>query len=70
MSEENNDKETEQKAERMDKLAKRIAEQHASAFEAWLKEHQDSTKDEAHERLAKTIEAAMVLHLMMFMATI
>lgn len=55
-----------QKAKEMDQLGKRIAEQHASAFEAWLKEHQDATKDEAHERLAKTIEAAMMTQLIMF----
>jgi len=70
MSEEKNDKETEQKAERMNQLSKKLAEQHASAFEDWLKEHQDSTKDEAHERLVKTIEAAMVLYVMMFMVTV
>ena len=70
MSEEKNEEQIEEKAEKMDQLSKRLAERHASAFEAWLKEHQDSTKDEAHERLVKTIEAAMMLHIMMFMSTI
>lgn len=71
MSEEKmNEQESEQKAEAINQLEKRLAEQHASAFEDWLKDHKDATKDEAHERLVKTIESAMMLHIMMFMATV
>ena len=69
MSEEK-EQEIKEKSKQMDRLSKRIAKQHASAFEAWLNEHQNATKEEAREKLSKTIEAAMMLHLMMFIASI
>ena len=64
------DEEATKKAEKMEELSKRIAEQHASAFEAWLNENRSATKEEAHERLTKTIEAALMMHLMMFTLTL
>lgn len=66
MDEENKitDKEAEQKAEVSLELHKRVAEQHASAFESWLNEHKDATKEEAHERLVKTIETATMFNMM------
>lgn len=68
MSEEKmNEQESEQKAEMVNEMHKRLAEQHASAFEAWLKDHQDATKDEAHERLVQTIESAIMLSMMSLM---
>lgn len=67
MSEENKDQEAKQKAEMANEMHKKLAEQHASAFEAWLKDHQDATKDEAHERLVETIEAAIMFGLMTIM---
>lgn len=69
MSEEMNEEEATQKAEKLQQMHHNIAESHAAAFEAWLKEHQDVTKDEAHERLVKTIEIAVMLS-MMSLATV
>lgn len=69
MSEEKNEeqRDEEQKANKLSDMHKHIAEQHAGAFEAWLKDHQDSTKDEAHERLVHTIESAIMLSMMSLM---
>lgn len=64
------EEEASQKAKEMDQLSKRLAEQHASAFESWLNDNRDATKEEAHERLTKTIEAALMMHLMMFTLTL
>ena len=66
MPEENKmtEEEAEKKAEMSMEMHKRVADQHASAFEAWLNEHKDATKEEAHERLVKTIEAATMFNLM------
>lgn len=65
--EEKNEQESEQKARMASEMHKRLAEQHASAFEAWLKDHQDATTDEAHKRLVETIEAAIMFGLMSLM---
>ena len=67
MSEEKKDQEVEQKAKMANEMHKKLAEQHASAFEDWLKDHQDATKDEAHERLVQTIEAAIMFSMMTLM---
>lgn len=61
------DKEAEQKAKLAQEMHHRLAEQHAGAFEAWLKEHQDATKEEAHERLVQTIEMSIMLGMMSLM---
>ena len=64
MPEEMDDKEAEQKAEKLQGLHHNLAESHASAFEAWLNENRDATKEEAHERLTRTIEMAIMLGMM------
>lgn len=58
------DQEAEQKAKQTSEMHKKLAERHASAFEEWLNEHKDATKEEAHERLVETIEAAIMFGLM------
>ena len=61
------EKEAELKAGMAQEMHHKLAEQHASAFEAWLKEHQDATKEEAHERLVRTIEMSIMLSMMSIM---
>ena len=67
MPEEMDDKEAEQKAKMASDMHHRLAEQHASAFEAWLNEHRDATKEEAHERLVQTIEMSIMFSVMTLM---
>ena len=53
-------------AKQMAEMTKRIAETSADEFEKWLKEHRDSTHEEAHKTLHSVIEAAIVSsHLML-----
>lgn len=68
MPEEMNEQETEQKAKMVQGMHHRLAEQHVSAFEAWLNEHRDATKEEAHERLVQTIEMSVMISMMSLMA--
>ncbi len=67
MPEEMNEQEAEQKAKKANEMHHRLADQHASAFEAWLNEHRDATKEEAHERLVQTIEMSIMLSMMSLM---
>lgn len=67
MSEEMTDKEAEQKVDKINKIHHDLAESHASAFEAWLNEHKDATKEEAHERLVHTIEVSIMFSMMSLM---
>ena len=64
---EEKEKEQEQKAKKMQEMHKSLAEQHASAFETWLNENKDATKEQAHERLVETIEAAIMFSMMSLM---
>ena len=65
MSEEKmNEQEAEQKAKMVQEMHHKLAESHASAFEEWLKDNQDATVNEAHERLVQTIEMAIMFSMM------
>lgn len=65
MSEEKmNEQEAEKKAKQLQEMHHRLAESHASAFEAWLNENKDATKEQAHERLTQTIEMAIMFSMM------
>ncbi len=67
MSEEKiSEQEAEQKAEKLQSSYHNLAEAHASAFEEWLNKNRDATKEQAHERLARIIETAIILGMMSF----
>ncbi len=59
------DKEAESKAEKMSEMMKKFADISAKTFEDWLKNHQDASKEEAHEQLVSCIVSASMMNTMM-----
>ncbi|SEP83489.1 hypothetical protein SAMN04487977_101563 [Treponema bryantii] len=60
MAEEEN-KESMEKAEHMSEMITKFAEVSAKTFEKWANENKEAPLEEAHKRLVRTIEGAIMM---------